>query len=434
MWLLLALSMVAFWQYLLHRETVFQIPSPEYHLSEQPGREEIQKIVFPLLDFSSSSVEYSIDTFVDRSAVKFLQQTLSQDQFAAILSNENIPLWGWEILLKKPIQAKILISQQRRLIGLDIQSGPSLLKPLSDSFKSWAILQSKTGKDLSKYQNGVPYQASEIKFRRQIPETKLLESISVQFDRGTIRGFHSTILLPSTYASEINQTIEKQKTLHQVFNVFHYLLIGLIFLFMFRAYESKSLSWKKNIYVFLVLFFAQWISFFFKTNFEESWMFSIFQSLIQTIGHTTWMLVLIVSADFIARVYPKSKYTLSDIFSRSFFASRYFRQALISGWVLFVAQIVLVGMFYKIFQLYSAYVPLKIPGEHSLHHSFEFLKYFSESLSTATYEEILYRMFLICFLHSCSNVPGPPSVLSSILWDFCTFLTNLSLIISAVWN
>jgi membrane protease YdiL (CAAX protease family) len=408
LWGLLLVSFLIFGLYLQYRESIFQVPSPEYQLSEPPGREEIQKLIYPLMDLSSSSFTYTLDTFVDRNTVKFLQQTLTQDEFVNILANENLPLWGWEIHVQKPVQAKLIVSQRRQLVGFEILEAPKFFKPFSDPSKTWAILKSKTGKDLSKA-------------RREVPGTQLIETITVKLDQGTVQSFQSKLLLPVSYASAINQTVEKQKTLHQVFNVFHYLLIALIFLFLFRAYENKKLSWRKNAYVFLVLFLTQLITFFLKSESQESLLLTFLLTLIKTIGHTTWMFALIVSADFIARVYPKSKYTLSDIFNRSFFASHSFRESLIFGWVLFVVQVVVVGLFYKVYQSFSAYVPLKIPGEHSTQNLFEFLRYFSESLSTSIYEEVLYRLFLICFFAVILKRAWPAVILSSILWGFLHF-------------
>jgi membrane protease YdiL (CAAX protease family) len=423
-WGLLIASLCAFALYFQNRENVFPIANVDHDLTHEFTDLEIQTMVSPLFDLSSKELNYRVERFVDRNSLKFLQQTLTTEAFNQVLKNENIQLWGWNIYFTKPIQATIRISQQKKLIGFDFNFHSTVFNPLNDPKQILSVLEEKTGKKFSNYareEQDVVNNGALIKLHREVPTTKLIELIKISINRGKLDKFESQILLPNAYANNINIQIQKQKTIHYFFNIFHYLLIAIIFLFLFRSYESHKLRWRDNVYVFLVLFFAQFISNLFETRLHDAYAISILEALIKTIGYTSWIFVLIVAADFVARQFPKSNHSLSDLGKKSFFYSEQFRSNFYAGWILFVVQLVFVGIFYKIFQNYSSYVPLKIAGEHSSYCSFEFLKYFSESLSTSIYEESLYRLFLISFFSLIFKRSWIAIVISSILWGFLHF-------------
>jgi len=421
--LLLIASFCSIFLYEKLKEKVFPIADPAFDLSHRLTMAEIQELVRPLYNLPVDA-EYKIETFVERNSLKFLQQTLTPDQFNNILRKENLQLWGWTVHFKKPLQATIQISQQKKLIGFHFTIQPQPFNPIADIKLILKTLEEKTGKDFSSYEredrahinNGIL-----VKLKKNIPDTKLVETITIFINHGKLERLENQILLPNTYAFNVNQQIEKQKTIHHFFNVFHYLLIAIIFIFLFKFYENHSLRWKSSLYIFLVLFLTQFISNLFGTRFHDAYMISILQSLIRTVGYASWTFLLVVAADIIARQTPSSTYGLSDVGTKKFFLSEKFRESVLAGWFLFVIQIVLVGLFYKVFQNYASYVPLKIPGEHSLNCTLEFLKYFSESLSTSIYEESLYRLFLISFFILIFKKNWIAIVLSSVLWGFLHF-------------
>lgn len=423
-WTIFLLSLVAVYQYIQHREEIFPVLQAQYQLDHRFTSVEIQDLISPFFVNTNEELKFDVDTFVDRNSVKFLQKTLSQDQFESVLQKENLPLWGWIITIKEPFQAKVKISYQKKLIGFESELQKNLTNLSNNRLDLLLALQKKSSKVFVENPEAAASTIllnPELHFQKQIAQTELVETISLYFEKNMLVKFESNLLLPVSYANLANADIEKQKSMHHFFNLFNYILVSLIFLFLFRTYENHLLPWKKNLPLFFVLFAAHFFNHLFTSNFHQTYFLSIFQSIMKSLGSTFWMYALIVAADLVARTFRKSSYSLSDITNLSFFKSSLFRNSLVAGWVLFVVQLVFVGIFYKIFLRYSAYVPLKIPGEHSIFCTFEFLKYFFDSLSTAIYEEVLYRMFFICLFASVFKKTWPAILISSVLWGFLHF-------------
>lgn len=423
LWLLLIASVLAVLIYMQHRESVFPAVEASYDLKKTIRREEIAQIIQPFYELSKN-FEYELSTNVDRNTLKFLQQNLSKEDFSSLLQNDNIPLWGWNIQIKNPVQVTLQISQQKKLIGLDVIHDSLQSQHILPSNLLLSSLEKKTGKNFQSYTSEVtqtPDNGQLIKLRREIQKVKLIEVIHISIQHGKLKRFESQLLIPNAYANHINTQIEKQKTIHQFFNIFHYLLIAIIFIFLFQLYDNPNLRWKENTYLFLILFIAQLLSNLFSTQIHQENFISILQATTATIGNTSWMLVLIVISDYIARQSHETKYGISDLTSKCFFLSQNFRSSLYAGWLLFVFQMIFVGVFYWVFQNHSSYVPLKIPGEHSIRCTVEFLKYFSDSLSTSIYEESLYRLFLVYFFILMLKRKWVAIVLSSMIWGFLHF-------------
>ena len=420
MWGLFLLSIAAAYVYMQNREKVFPVPNEQYHLDQVPSKEDVLKLVAPYVQLEGLNLKYAIDTFVDRNAVKFLQKTIQKEDFQNILEQENIPLWGWIVQIQKPFQANVKISHQKKLIGFEMLSGPEFLKP-SNRKDLLLNLQLDLHKELVRddAQMSNLILQNELRFQRQVPNSELMETINITFDHNNLTRMESNLLLPVAYADLANADIQKQKTLHQFFNIFHYILIALIFLFLFRTYENHLLPWKKNIPIFAALYLSHFFNYFLDSSSIQ--FLTVIQSLVKAFGSSCWLFALIVAADLVARTYSKSSYSLSDIPTKKFFASHWFRESLVFGWILFVGQLVFVGLFYAFYQKHAAYVPLKIPGEHSIYQSYEFLKYFFDSFSTSIYEETLYRLFLICIFVSAFKKTWPAVLISSVLWGFLHF-------------
>ena len=233
-----------------------------------------------------------------------------------------------------------------------------------------------------------------------------------------LRNFESKIFLPQEYAQITNAGIQTQKTIHQIFQVLHYILIGFVFFVLFRLNEFHPIDWKKNSSIFFIFIFSQFFSDLFKTNFHDEIILSFVQVFLKTVVSSFWLYPLVVVADYACRSYQRSQYALTDLTRRSFLCSSFFRESLIVGWLLAVGQLLFVFFFYGAISKASFYIPEKIPGEHSTYCSIEFLNYFFSNFSISFYEEILYRVFFILTFISLFKRPFLVVMASSVLWGF----------------
>ena len=146
LWLLLIASVLAVLIYMQHRESVFPAVEASYDLKKTIRREEIAQIIQPFYELSKN-FEYELSTNVDRNTLKFLQQNLSKEDFSSLLQNDNIPLWGWNIQIKNPVQVTLQISQQKKLIGLDVIHDSLQSQHILPSNLLLSSLEKKTGKN-----------------------------------------------------------------------------------------------------------------------------------------------------------------------------------------------------------------------------------------------------------------------------------------------
>lgn len=422
LWILFAVSIFAFWQYLAHREEVFPVKGSKYLVSNSLSPNTLKKALEGIID-PKESLEFSSERYIDRNSLKFLQQTMGDNEFLEA-TKQNTSLGGWIVHLEKPFPAEIKLSPINGLVGFERKFSnripPEFISEKVTLSKLWNI----TGIDFDPYinQNSVTINnRREIKFRLEVPDTGLMQSVHVVLFHGNLERYETTLLLPVSYAEKMNAQVEKQKTLREIFNLFHYILIAIVFLVMFRSYETKKLSWRRNLPLFLILFFCELIVSIFEIKSTQTHIMTYSRAILKTFAQFGWAYALFVVADFIARLSPNSRHSLSDLISSRFFASEQFRKSLVVGWFLFVIQLVFVGLFYKIFLQFGAYVPLKIPGEHATYQAFEVIKYLCDALTTSMYEEILYRLFMISLFIVVFRKVWIAIAASALLWGFMHF-------------
>lgn len=424
-WILISIfaaSTIAGLFYFHYRGSVFRTPPEHTWLTQPFSKQEISDLIVPFASISPDELRYTIDTYVDRNAVKYVEKTANDETFEKLLTHENIPLWGWIIKIEKPAGITLRVSHLRELTG--IQFNQSTYAKVFTPTELNASIEKKLDKNLKSYKVEAltsPPDIQRFKFERKIGNTELLERIILVLDHGRFKSVESFLYLPQTYANIANESIEKQKTLHLFFNLFHYFLIGLVFLTLFHVYESRTLYWRRALSIFIVYFLFQYTAYFFQSNFDQRLGYTLFQTLLKTLSETLWIYILIVISDFVSRTTQRMPHSLLDLTRKSFLVSEEFRSSVVIGWTMAIIQVIFVWNFYKISSLFSSYIPLKIPGEHSQHHILQFMQYLSDSVSTSMREEILYRLFFIGLFVSIFKRATLAVIFSSILWGFLHF-------------
>ena len=406
--------------YFHHRQNVFRVPSENLWLTTQFNEQDVRSLIEPMIDLKNQTIKYQVESYIDRNAVKFLEQTSNREKFKTIAAQENIPLWGWIIHIEEPFTITIRLSQLKKIVAIDFRNSAD--KP--DINSSWQSLQNLMNKNLGSY-SSLDIQQSpnlvETKYQKRILGTDLMENIDIVSENGQLIHVKTELLLPLQYAEHINGTIEKQKTLHLIFNLFHYILVGMVFLIFFQIFETGQLRWKKSFYVYLIYASCLLISNLFKSDLAHRPLFAIFQSLLTTLESSFWIYFLIVVSDFVGRAFHKSKYSLTDIIDRHFIFTWQFRRNVLAGWMIAVLQVWFVFCFYAFFSKFASYIPLKIPGENSIFSNFEFLRYLTEAFTTAFSEETLYRLFFIGAFCLFTKKLRLGVFLAAIFWAFLHF-------------